>query len=338
MKKFIIFFILLNLNKCDKSIINQNKNNFSNSFKNKNLIISILTRFKWKKILPFIKSLIKTNLQNCDVIIFVKEVKISIINNLKSFGINIHEISDKFENIPIYNYRWKIYNDFLKKNRKKYGFVLSVDLKDTIIQNDIFEIYKDYKHLLGFSLEDAPLRYGFHGPRILDIFGAKLYQKLKDEKMINAGTVWGTEDEFFTFSQILWKNLLIYPQAEDQTMLNYLYYHKQFFKNITIFSDNCGPVITIGLTKRNNINLDSENNILNSENQIASIIHQYDRHKDIQLKIKEKYCPEFIYENNHFINIIYFFIFFEIVTILFCIKIIKFFYSKGKNNDFKQKK
>ena len=37
----------------------------------------------------------------------------------------------------------------------------------------IFEIYKDYKHLLGFSLEDAPLRYGFHGPRILDIFGAK---------------------------------------------------------------------------------------------------------------------------------------------------------------------
>ena len=338
MKNFIIFFILLNLNKCDKSIINQNQNNISNSFNNKNLIITILTRFKWKKILPFLKSLIKTNLQNCDVIIFVKEVKISIIKNLKSFGINIHEISDKFENIPIYNYRWKVYNEFLKKNRKKYNFVLSVDLKDTIIQNDIFEVYKDYKHLLGFSLEDAPLWYGFHGPRILEIFGQKLYQKLKDEKIINAGTVWGTEDEFFKFSQILWKNLLIYPQAEDQTMLNYLYYHKQFFKNVTIFSDNCGPVITIGLTKRNYINLDSENNILNSGNQIASIIHQYDRHKDIQVKIKEKYCPEFIYEQNHFINTIYFFIILEIVTILFSIKIIKFFYLKGKNNFFQQKK
>ena len=337
MKNFIIFFILLNLNKCDKSIINLHKNNISNSFNNKNLIISILTRFKWKKILPFLKSLIKTNLQNCDVIIFVKEVKNSIIKNLKSFGINIHEISDKFENIPIYNYRWKVYNEFLKKNRKKYNFVLSVDLKDTIIQNDIFEVYKDYKHLLGFSLEDAPLWYGFHGPRILKIFGQKLYQKLKNEKIINAGTVWGTEDEFFKFSQILWKNLLIYPQAEDQTMLNYLYYHKQFFKNVTIFSDNWGPVITIGLTKRNYINLDSENNILNSGNQIASIIHQYDRHKDIQVKIKEKYCPEFIYEQNHFINIIYFFIILEIVTILFSIKIIKFFYLKEKNNFFQQK-
>ena len=77
--------------------------------------------------------------------------------------------------------------------------------------------------------------------------------------------------------------------------------------------------------------------ILNSRNQIASIVHQYDRHKDIQLKIKEKYCPEFIQANNNFINIIYFFVMLELITILLSIKGIKYFYSKGKNDSFQQK-
>ena len=301
------------------------------------MIVSTLTRFKWKKILPFIKSLVKANLQNYDAIIFVKEVNYSIIKNLKSFGINVHEIKEKFENIPIFNYRWKVYNDFLRNNRGKYKLVLSVDLKDTIIQRDIFSLYKDNEHFLGFSLEDVPLKNGISGYRILELFGAKIHEIIKNEKMINAGTVWGTEKEFFKFSQILWRKLLIFPKADDQSEVNYLYYHEKMFKNITIFSDNYGPVITIGVTKRDNINIDSDINILNSRNQIASIVHQYDRHKDIQLKIKEKYCPEFIQANNNFINIIYFFVMLELITILLSIKGIKYFYSKGKNDSFQQK-
>ena len=225
------------------------------------MIVSTLTRFKWKKILPFIKSLVKANLQNYDAIIFVKEVNYSIIKNLKSFGINVHEIKEKFENIPIFNYRWKVYNDFLRNNRGKYKLVLSVDLKDTIIQRDIFSLYKDNEHFLGFSLEDVPLKNGISGYRILELFGAKIHEIIKNEKMINAGTVWGTEKEFFKFSQILWRKLLIFPKADDQSEVNYLYYHEKMFKNITIFSDNYGPVITIGVTKRDNINIDSDINI-----------------------------------------------------------------------------
>ena len=82
MKNFIILFILLQFVICNKSKINLNidfkrmnetdrKITFNSSNK-KNLIISILFRFKWKKILPFIKSLIKANLQNYDIVIFVK--------------------------------------------------------------------------------------------------------------------------------------------------------------------------------------------------------------------------------------------------------------------------
>ena len=104
----------------------------------------------------------------------------------------------------------------------------------------------------------------------------------------------------FLNSQILWEKLLIYPQNGDQYMVNYLVYHEHILKKFIIFSDNYGPVITIGLTKRDHINLDSQNNILNYKNQIVSIVYQYDRHKDLKIMIKEKYCPESIDVNNKF--------------------------------------
>ena len=282
MKNFIILFILFQVVISNKSNINlnidfKNMNETDrqitfNSSNKKNLIISTLIRFKWKKILPFIKSLIKANLQNYDIVIFVKEVKASIIHNLKSFGIKVYEISEKFENIIVYDYRWKVYNDFLMNNRGKYKFVVSMDIKDSIIQKDIFTLYKNKEQFLGFSYEDAPLKKGFTGKRILDIFGKELYEKIMNEKIINAGIVWGTENEIFKFSQILWEKLLLYPQADDQCILNYLYYHEKIFRDPIIFSDKDGPVITIGLTHRDHINLDLEDNIYQCSQKLCEPI------------------------------------------------------------------
>ena len=52
--------------------------------------------------------------------------------------------------------------------------------------------------------------------------------------------------------------------------------------------------MTIGLTKRKNILLDSKDNILNFNGKIAAVIHQYDRKGDIVKIIKKKYCPELL--------------------------------------------
>ena len=55
--------------------------------------------------------------------------------------------------------------------------------------------------------------------------------------------------------------------------------------------------MTIGLTKRENINLDSDNNILNMKGDIAAVIHQYDRKADITDIVKKKYY--YIIDNNN---------------------------------------
>ena len=272
-KNLLILFILLKIGICNENISNSkisnklqilnetNKQKTYNSFNKKNLILSILIRFSWEKILPFIKSLIKANIQNCDTVIFVGEIKYSIINYLKSFGIIVYELPYKYENISLTSYRWKVYNDFLKVRRERYNIILSIDIKDSIFQNDIFNIYQDHEPFLAFSYEDATINEGITGYRIFKVFGKELLETIKNERIINAGVIWGTEKEFFIFSQILWEKLLIYPQNGDQYMVNYLIYHEHIFKKFIIFSDEHGPVITIGLTRRDRVNLDSQNNI-----------------------------------------------------------------------------
>ncbi len=55
--------------------------------------------------------------------------------------------------------------------------------------------------------------------------------------------------------------------------------------------------MTIGKTRRENIHLDSENNILNFRGEIASVVHQYDRKHDIASTVINKFCPELIETN-----------------------------------------
>ena len=90
--------------------------------------------------------------------------------------------------------------------------------------------------------------------------------------------------------------------STDQGIGNYLIYYEKIFKDYIIKSDNFGPVITIGWNKRENITFDSKNNILNFRGEVAYVIHQYDRHKEILMKIQEKFLYKFFVCYNNYIE------------------------------------
>jgi len=335
---FLLFFkyILNNINTINGTPNINNHSNLYTSIKQKtnkeinfkkNLILTIVVRYSWDKILPFIKSVIRISNRNFDIVIFISEVSQQVIDNLKSLGIIIYEISTKMKSaLYIFRHRWKIFSDFLENNKNKYNIILSLDIRDTIIQKEFFSLYDNYSNFIGFSYESSTLERLIQKEYIINNFGEKIYKKIENERNINCGTIWGTINDFIFFSKIIYKNLLIHFSV-DQTMLNYLIYVKNIFSNRTIiFSDEYGPVLTLGLTKRNKIILDSDNNILNFNNQIASIVHQYDRHKDIKKIIKQKYCPELKYN----LNIFFLFIMNESLMFILLLKIFVFFYLKKK--------
>ena len=104
---------------------------------------------------------------------------------------------------------------------------------------------------------------------------------------------------------MFWDRLISNPNAIEQGIANYMFYYEKIFKDYILKSDNFGPVMTIGVTKRHNLILDSQDNILNFEGEIASVIHQYDRKPDIVEKVLRKFCPEILQpvtNNNKLMN------------------------------------
>ena len=227
---------------------------------------------------------------------FVNNIKIETKKKIESFGVFIHEVPNKLKNYNLVNYRWKIYEDFLEDNKDKYNLIFTSDLRDSFFQKDVFKYYDNQKSFLGVAIEDGIIcKQPFNKEWVLNAYGNGVLEKIGNERIICAGTVWGTLDKFLEFSKIMWEKLSsdwsLKLGVVDQGVTNFLIYYSKMFNECLVISDNKnGYVMTIGLTKRENINLDSDNNILNGKGEIVAVIHQYDRKIDILEMVKKKYC------------------------------------------------
>ena len=70
--------------------------NNSPNFRKKNLIIGTFANYDWKTISPFIISYTKSSFENCDLIIFVYNISKSTITKIKSFGVIVYDIPEKY--------------------------------------------------------------------------------------------------------------------------------------------------------------------------------------------------------------------------------------------------
>lgn len=321
-----INFLHINKTSINKTInpdIN-NSNNKNSSYLKKNLLIGAIKNYVWENISLFFKSFKHSNFENCDCIIFVDNISQKTINKIISYGAIVYPVPKKFKKKKLINYRWKIYEDFLNNNKDKYNVVFTADLRDVFFQKDVFKFYNLNKSFLGIALEDGVLSQKTNRRWIIKAYGQNVYKTIKHERIFCVGTVWGTIKKFSEFSSIMWKKLdsewSLTHNVIEQAVGNYIIYYEKKFDDCLIKSDNKdGFVMTIGLTKRENIFLDSQNNILNGKREIATVIHQYDRKPDIVAKVIYKYNSinhnakrrNYIYINIFLISIIIFLIFYN---------------------------
>ena len=291
-------FLSINKNKEETSdnlkIINT-KNQIINRFK-KNLIIGVFANYNWKVVEPFFVSFKRVGFENCDCVMFVNNIQLETKKKIETFGVIIHEVPNKLKNYKLINYRWKIYEDFLKDNLDKYNLVFTTDLRDSFFQKDVFKYYGNQQSFLGVAIEDGILSYEWRNRQwVLNAYGNEVLKKIGNERIICVGTIWGTADKFLEFSKIMWEKLSsewsLKFNVIEQGVTNFIIYYSKAFSQCLVKSDNQnGFVMTIGITKRENIKLDSDNNILNGKGEIAAVIHQYDRKIDIVKMVKKKYC------------------------------------------------
>lgn len=291
----------------------------------KNLIIIPITNYDWENLAIFFKSYQKANFENTDFVVFAHNMDESTINEIKSCGIIVLFFPEKYKTTTIINTRWAIVSDYLKKNGDQYNLVFTCDTRDTFFQKDVFKFYSDIKKpFLGLALEDGFIGQSECNRRwVLEAYGEEKYNKIKNERIICMGTVWGTVDKLTEFCDKMWEVLnsewSIKIKLIDQGLGNYLIYHDKMFNDCIVFSENRdGPVMTIGMTNRGFINLDSDNRILNVKGEIAAVVHQYDRKYDLVQIAKNKYYPSKSKEKNYGLFIYIFFIGVILFSIILC--------------------
>ena len=315
---WIFFFFSINLFRIldSKNAINYSKELFNNSLKNKfynsqnnlrnldsnnsdkkNLILGFIRGYTWNILKPFFISLISANIKNYDLVIFVDRLSDETKNRIKLCGAIIKEIPEKnlgFQNLI--KYKWKLYYDFIKENKDKYNLVFLSDIRDVIIQKDIFEFYKDYnKSFISFNLEDNTLRNP-PSKYWIKIFltNKEEYNKISNENVISEGTIISKVDKFIEFADTLLQLFSNYTYINDQGAINYLIYYKKFMNDSIIMTNNSGPILSISFAQGNKVILDSDNNFLNYEGKVAAIVHKYDKKPNFIMKLNNKYSDDIL--------------------------------------------
>ena len=286
-----------------KNIISHNyiNNKYSNlkrklSPSKKNLLLSVVFQFNWDVVQPFFKSFESIETENCECVIVVHGLSEDTVNKIKSFGCSLKEIPSEYVDMRLENIRWKMYADYLNENPDKYNIVLHSDSRDSIFQEDIFQIYDNYdKPFLGVALEQENLTEVVNQEWIKYISNEEVYNKIKNETIICGGTIIATADKFLLLANKVWEKAKKDPyeiNIHDQALINYIVYYEKAFDGCLIKSGNKnGKIITLGIVKKK-FEIDSENNILNEDGVIAAMAHQYDRLDYFLEKVKKKYCIE----------------------------------------------
>ena len=308
----------------------KNLNTLNNFFKKKNLVIGAFVNYSWIKINNFFISLIKAKFDNYDCVMFVGNITQDAKDKLKLIGVIIYDIPEKYTNYTLQNYRWKLYEDFLKDNRHKYNMVFTTDIRDSFFQKDIFKYYPSNRSFLGIFIEDAIIKHIYINCIWIKHFaGEENLRKIYHNRIICSGSLIGTVDKFIELCHILWK--IIFDKKDlntvlDQGALDYIIYFLHYLNDSIITKDNNGPLLTIALTRRDKIKLDKDDNVYSFDGQIAAVVHQYDRHPDIVSKVKKKFNVTSFnvinqlnktYEKNYIFVVLFFIISFLIILLYF---------------------
>ena len=249
-----------------------------------NLVMGIATGYKPHDLEPFVKSLRKH--YDGDLVFFMYQVDEQMQKFIDQYNIKVFGLPTDMRNgVEICNYRHQLYKEFLENNYLDVERILIADSRDCIFQDDPF------KHTQTTSLEL------FYEPElykncecnswwISSIYGHTELNLLADKYIICAGTTMGTRKGIIDYSIKVTKEIermksISTGVVVDQPIVGYSY-HTNTFDDVKVYQSGEGPIATMQHHKK--IVFDSQNNLLNDDGSVISVVHQWDstgQYKDI---------------------------------------------------------
>jgi hypothetical protein len=203
------------------------------------------------------------------------------------------EFAKKF--FSVFFSRFLMYREYLQQH-PQYDKVLICDVRDLYFQKDPFDFPWDGS--LSVFNEDSSVSLDTCANNrdwIENGFGAGVYQQFRKERVSCAGVTMGAlqpmleyldamNDAFFN------ENIkhVTHLNCYDQGTHNYILW-KGILKGVRRYDNLAGPVLTMGTMPEADIQINEAGLLVNADNSVINIIHQYDRHPGIKRLVEERY-------------------------------------------------
>lgn len=262
-------------------------------------VLTYATNYDYTVFERFVGSLNDTGFKG-NIYIIVKSTDLPKINLLQLKYTNVYSLLDDVEvTTAVHNHRFFVKKKYVDMLLFKSDYLLLCDFRDVLFQKNIENYgYDNTIDLYGF-LEGIKINQDMNCntpwiKRLEVIFNEEIYDKISNETVICSGTTIGTTTGIKQYLDTLCNIILKYNITEilDQGIHMYmLYMQKLPGMKIKLLSNEDNLVNTVGCDVHK---LDENHNIVNKNNDISYIVHQYDRFSaELKQKISDKYGYNF---------------------------------------------
>lgn len=190
--------------------------------------------------------------------------------------------------------RFFFYRAFLLRHGDEYGCVFLTDLRDVVFQADPFRDVVPGE--LRVFLEEPWLRQGndVNSCRWLsELFGEEIVRRLADTTLVCSGTIIGgtrrIAEYLDAFMLALARAKSVMRMGMDQGLHNYMLY-TGLREGVTMCANREAEVLTMGLiSPQEKLTRDSAERLVDSVGRPYPVLHQFDRHPDLNAQIRQRY-------------------------------------------------
>lgn len=242
-------------------------------------VMTLCTGYEYPIFQRFVGSLYDTGFSGT-CYIFCQERDLPIISKLKEEYSNVIGVLCNLSrfNTHIQSSRFKFMAEFLEKEKDlEYDYLLMCDSRDVVFQKNIEE-FSLKGDLYAFEEEQIISKCRFNSHWIRDVervLGRPL--PIQDKTVICSGTILVSKQKALhfleSFSSFLLNPLCSRNCGVDQGVYNYFCHENPLGLDITFSSNLDNLVNTIGYGHKEVLN----HKIVNAQQQISYVVHQYDR-------------------------------------------------------------
>ena len=95
----------------------------------RNLLIGAITNYGWGEVAPFFNSYMQAGFENCDCVMFTGNMTDETNDRIRSCGVDVRPIPERFSGGCVNDFRWELYKDYLKPRVNEYGIVFTADVR-----------------------------------------------------------------------------------------------------------------------------------------------------------------------------------------------------------------